>query len=404
MVALADLAPSILPLAVGVTLLTLAFVVGHAAKGRLHNLFFAGLYTLSGLKSLSEGLIPIAFQLKAEAPLFPDAYSWFQVNVLCAFFMVPLLLFFLLHFPKPNTLLEQRPLLGGLLLVPSLAFTVLFYTVPEQLLLIGRLFSLLAVAATLLGFFLIRRAYKTDPDPVGRTRARYLLIGFVPAFTGTWALTALEYVRYLEPGVARLETLLLHYVVPFLELAAAGITAYAILKYQLLGIELKVKKGFRYGLTSGLLLAFFFVTSNLMEEVVQPVFEFTNLGFLLSALVSATVFVPVQKGTANLTNRLFPETNGDSKVYLQKRAADIYHAQVAYVLHDANVTDREMKLLRNLRAQLGLSAEEAREIEQKVENMLHVENARTGESAAQSPAVITSAAVEATPEQPAGNT
>lgn len=59
MVTFADLAPSFPPLTVGVTLLTLASVVGHAAKGRVHNLFFAGLFTLSGLKSLSEGLLPI---------------------------------------------------------------------------------------------------------------------------------------------------------------------------------------------------------------------------------------------------------------------------------------------------------------------------------------------------------
>jgi hypothetical protein len=82
----------------------------------------------------------------------------------------------------------------------------------------------------------------------------------------------------------------------------------------------------------------------------------------------------------------------------------IYHAQCTYVLRDAQVTERELALLRNLRTQLGLSEEQARRIEQEVEHLLKVDAPQTGASAApEPPAVPTEPAPAVAAASPAGD-
>jgi hypothetical protein len=65
-----------------------------------------------------------------------------------------------------------------------------------------------------------------------------------------------------------------------------------------------------------------------------------------------------------------------------------------YVLRDANVTDREMEFLRNLRTQLGLSEAQARTIEESVERTLKVDAPQTGASAGTDRAFVAAAAAE----------
>lgn len=365
------------PVVAGLALLGLAAFVLRAMRDRIHNVFFASLYTFSGLKSIGEGVLPRANGFHDAAPLFPAAGFWAHVSIVCAFFMLPLLVLFLLHFPRPVRFLRQRPWWIGAFFVPTALFLYGFYGQPAGVdrLRLALALNALALVATAAAFLYLVRTHRTTPDPVERKRAAYVLLGFGPAFLGTWVIAILEFVQYYRqaeiPGLA---TALLHFVTPLLELAAAFLTAYAIVKYQLLGIEFKFKTGLRYTLTT-FVIGFVLITLNefLGEFVFERVFGFTQFYWLLAGIVGVVLFKPVEKAVGRLTDWLFPGVRTGQAEYDDGRAREIYHAQVTYVMRDAQVTERERRFLDHLRGQLQLSLDEAGRIEAAVARLLHPE-------------------------------
>src|SRR5688572_16489488 len=91
-----------LPVLVGLALIGIANLVIRNGLDHRHNLFFAGLYMLSGLKSLSEGLAVQANEFNAAAPWFPRSDFWDLLGIFCALGMMPLLLLFVSSFPRPT--------------------------------------------------------------------------------------------------------------------------------------------------------------------------------------------------------------------------------------------------------------------------------------------------------------
>ena len=373
--------PIVLPAFVGSALVALSVFVFRSGRGRVDNLCFSALYAVSGLKSLSESVRPVADAFHARAPAFPTGDVWGSAAVVCGLLLLPLLVLFLLLFPRPAPALQARPLLGFLLFLPSIVLGYLLAVQPWGIdgVHVGLALNVLALAGTLLATSVLVRTLQTSADPIERTRARYALMGFAPAFAGTWAVVALEFLRAYAGVESILELALVNFVTPFLELVAAAVTAYAILKYQLLGIELKVKLGARYVLVTVAVVSVLFVMNNYVGEfVLEPLFGFTEYYWAIAAAIGALLFRPVEIGAEWLTNRIFPETLADEEEYRDRRAADIYHAQTTYVLRDAQVSGRELAFLRSLRVELGLSGAEARRIEERVERILQVDSPVTG--------------------------
>lgn len=352
----------------GGVLLALAGYVYHAARDRPHNLVFSLLYALSGLKSLSEGLLPMADALHARAPAFPDPVLWFRLGLLAAFFMLPLLLLFVLLFPRPRRVLQSFPALRVLLFVPSL-FLAALVVVPNHVGLARVItgFNAASLLATFAAVLLLAQGYRTTQDAVERTRAAYVLGAFTTTILANLLIVLLQFAR--SPWTQ----FFLEWITPLVELVVAAVVGYAIVKYQLLGIELKVKRGTRYAMTGSSMVVVFFVANNTFQKVVEPVFAFTQLSFLLAALAATFVFYPIQRYAGKFTNRLFPETNATPQAYKLHRGREVYHAQVAYVLRDSIVTERERRLLEHLRLQLGLSREDATGVEGDVERALVAE-------------------------------
>lgn len=374
MATLAEILEVGLPLTIGLALISLAVFIFQTARDRVYNVVFSALYGLSGIKSISEGIIPVANTLRTDAPLFPSAQAWNNVAAFCAFYMVPLIVLFILLFPKTWMPLRRNPVLGSLLFVPSIAFTYLIFVDsltldPISVLLV---FSIVASLATALALVVLWRNRLTTRSKVDRSRAGYLLAGFMPAFAATWVLSVMLSIGYWGGvrGVAEPVRFIVAYVSPVLELAAAALVGYAIVKYQLLGIELQVKIGLKYAMTTVILFGTLFIVSGAVEEFfLEELFGFTELNWLIAGVAGVAMFKPVEKGANFVTNRMFPDTMQAKESYVDKRAAEIYQAQASYVFRDENVTHRERAFLKNLRTQLGLSEAEAVVIERQVQAM-----------------------------------
>ncbi|MEA3202733.1 MAG: hypothetical protein QOI63_399, partial [Thermoplasmata archaeon] len=347
-----------------------------------------------------------------SSPYFPDQSVWLPFSLACGLLMLPLLFLFIVNFPRPLPWTVRHPRLQWAAFSATVVFGAIFATAFLPLQRGGSLlevllalqaplqaYNLLATAVILAATFVLWRTQHQPGSPIERRQASYLLVGFMPAFAATGAITLMGYVfgdaafRYQQP--------LIYYVDPPLELVAAAVTAFAILKYRLLDFELKVKGGVRYALVTLVIGAVFFGV-----EVYVGNFVLQNkvFGFLgpygsagLAAVSGIVLFKPVHKVAGRVTDRLFPDAVAPKVDYERQRAREIYQAQATHVLRDAKVTDREMAFLRSLREQLGLKAAEAEAIEEAVERTLGVDSERTG----QRPAVRAPAPAPVRPAAPA---
>lgn len=393
----------LLPVAVGLALVGLAWVVVRSGRAHRHNVFFAALYMLSGLKSMSEGLAGTADGFHASASLFPPKLFWDLLGTFCALGMLPLLFLFVSSFPHPARWMQRSPRALAAAFVPSAAVAallVLYFAgrVPAETYLgAAQGFNILFFAVTVSAVLLLLRTRARSPDPVERTQALYVLIGFVPGFVMGWLVSGLqlgESLGAVAPGAAdRVVALVLTVLSPVAELLAASLVAFAILRYNILGISPRFRLGVK-SVVAGLLFVGLFLATQFVENVILQgkVFSFAGPygSFILSGATGIVLFKPIEKASDKVSSRLLPAaaaqeqaaSAGAAVAAATLHAEQIYHAQATYVLRDAKVTDREMAFLHNLRTQLGLSEGTARRIEEEVERILKVDAPETGASAA----------------------
>lgn len=392
-----------LPCLVGVALVGIAILVLRNGAVHRHNLVFGAYYLLSGLKSFSEGVDGVAQGFHANAPLFPPEGFWTLLAAFCALAMLPTLLLFLASFPRPLEALQRRPALGAVVFLPSALVAVLLVggllgvaSAQAQATASGA-FNVYGTLLTVLVLVHVLRATHS-PERIERTQARYVALGFFPAFLMGWIITLLQ----IAPGYGLVDAAtasvwvqdLIHFVSPLLELLSAGAVAFAILRYNILGVSPR----FRIGVKS-FLVGFIFVVVFLMTQFVENVvlqgklFSFAGEygSFMLSGIAGIVLFKPIERVSEKAADRLVPDRKGDDAA---QRAAEVYRAQCTYVLRDAQVTEREMAFLRNLRGQLGLSEAVARGIEESVERTLKVDAPQTGASAGTAPEFIAAAAAD----------
>lgn len=419
----------LLPVVVGLALIGIANLVVRSGLDQRHNLFFAGLYMLSGLKSISEGLAFQATEFNASAAWFPPKPFWDLLGSFCALGLMPLLFLFVSSFPRPMGWLLHRPRLAVFAFVPSLiVVALLFLTVlglvhPQVFVGAANAFNIPFFAVTVFAIVRLVRTRAQSPDPIERTQSVYVLVGFLPAFVTGWGITALQIGAGLviAPETASaLISAILHFISPVLELVACSLVGFAILKYNILGINPRFRLGVK-SVLAGAMFIVLFLTTQFVENVVLQGKVFSFAGdygsFILSGATGIVLFKPIEKVSGRVSDRLLP---GAAVVARAREAAEstgrpepkptvaavvaavpsagaepapataaaamqhleqIYQAQCTYVLRDAHVTDREMALLRNLRSQLGLSDEQARRIEEDVERLLKVDAPQTGQAA-----------------------
>ena len=414
-----DLLAVLLPVIVGLALIAIANVVIRSGREHRHNLFFAGLYFLSGLKSMSEGLAVAADDFHASAAWFPPRAFWDLLGIFCALGMMPLLLLFVSSFPRPLEWILHAPRRAALAFLPSALVAlllVLFVTggVPASLYVgAAQGFNVFFFAVTVIAIVLLLRTRARSPDTIERNQATYVLLGFLPAFMTGWAVSAIQLGSGTLVDAAVGEQIIadiLHFVSPILELVACSLVGFAILKYNILGINPKFRLGVKSMLAGLMFITLFMITQFIENVILQgKVFAFAGDygSFILSGATGIVLFKPIEKVSGRVSDKLLPgaaaaavasepgATASPSTTAATLHAEQIYHAQCTYILRDAQVTEREMALLRNLRTQLGLAEAQARRIEEDVERLLKVDAPETGQTSVGSTRAPEGAAAQA---------
>ena len=138
--------------------------------------------------------------------------------------------------------------------------------------------------------------------------------------------------------------------------------AYAVLRFQLFKIDLKVKFALQQSTVGALVIGGFIVGSEVLESFV-PV-----SGTILNIFVAITILVvlrPMQRLALRMTNGLMRSVQNTPE-YLEVRRLEVYRAALEGVVEDGIITDKERRILDHLRDDLGISPGEAVALEKEL--------------------------------------
>jgi hypothetical protein len=166
--------------------------------------------------------------------------------------------------------------------------------------------------------------------PERRRDAVLLLVtGFAAVLTGFFDPIIHDNVSRLYPGTLWLW-----------RLGAVGLMFYAILRYQLFDLHVRVRVGVKYGSLTTLFAAVFF----------------TALGYfsgLIAAAALVFLFTPVQHLIERFSKKVVPPSS--TETYERYRSMEIYRAALEGALADSIVSPAELNSLKNLRLKLAIT-------------------------------------------------
>jgi hypothetical protein len=201
--------------------------------------------------------------------------------------------------------------------------------------------------------------FRTRKGSVARNRAKWFAIafGFRDVFVG---ITQILYPIFrpvpfwgdfvYNPGNA------MTYSAYFLLLA------YAVMRFQLFNIDLKVKFVLQQSTVGALIIGGFIVGSEVLESFVPVSGTVLNIVVAIAILI---VLRPMQRLALSITNRLMHSVQNTPE-YLGVRRLVVYRAALEEVVEDGLVTDKERRILNHLRDDLGISQAEAVALEKEL--------------------------------------
>lgn len=154
-----------------------------------------------------------------------------------------------------------------------------------------------------------------------------------------------------------------------IQLLYLPLLAYAVLRAQLFDLDLRVKSAIGAGTVSSVIVAAFFVASEMAQEIVGvqagPIAGIAAGGALLLALH------PLQRFGRKVADAALPGVNAGDE-YVRARRSYVYRAAVESALCDGRITRAERTVLARLGGELALDPREMVAIEDEVLAVVHV--------------------------------
>ncbi len=133
-------------------------------------------------------------------------------------------------------------------------------------------------------------------------------------------------------------------------LVTPAIIAFSIIRYRFFDIELKAKFAITQSTLAGLFATIFLIGSEVLEELLNVE---TTAASIVAAVAIALALRPLHVVATRFANRLLPGVD-DNSIYRAQRAEELYAAAYESAIQDGAITEREARLLTQLRRQLQL--------------------------------------------------
>lgn len=303
----------------------------------------------------------------------PNALIWKDLLFLSCLPIYGLVAYFVSIFPRRCTVFGKHRYATALLFLPSVLVGGLYIKdrspsiagVPLE-----GTWRIVTITSLFFALVVLVRSHLYAISETERIQVKYVLVAF--------AIQAIFCVAHFAfPFIASLSTV-------YVAVAAASVLvdvlfvvliAYAILKYQLFDIEVKMKRGIKYSIVmtslAALLILFnesleFFLMGSIFSE---PVFS------ILGAFLLAVVFIPVNNWAQETVDKIFPNVSNSEQHYNLKKT-EIYRAALEQAWVDGNPSEKEKAMLTRLREKLGLSERDHNKLEAETKTKLHDMHAR----------------------------
>lgn len=150
-------------------------------------------------------------------------------------------------------------------------------------------------------------------------------------------------------------------------IVCATVLAYAILRFQLLGLDLRLKWTIKRGAVAAIVLGAFFIVAQIGEAFLSQrgglVFGGVAAGLLLFAIS------PLQRMAERLANAALPNVE-DTPQWRSARGEESFRMAIRMALQDGIVTREEERTLAMLATDLGIPAARAFELREEIERAL----------------------------------
>jgi hypothetical protein len=134
------------------------------------------------------------------------------------------------------------------------------------------------------------------------------------------------------------------------------LAAYAILKYQLFDIEIKLKRGVEYSILLAIFFGIVLAVQQLLENYVAQILG-SAIGIIVGAIIILTS-LPLQRMADDAARRVFKGAS-NTEAYLNWKRMEIYKAALIGALEDQEITPLEKRMLEALRKKLDLTSSDA---------------------------------------------
>ena len=354
-----------MPIMVAFLLVSLSLLVIVRGQPNIYNRVFFAFYMLSATKSVTDGL----YRFFRDTPGSVGLDVAVLVNQIAGYLFLTMFFWFVLVFPRPVWGWLKSGGKGMFLLLLAVPFLLngVLYVLPTIL------FNVYAAVMGLVALgLLVYHAWETD-SAEERHRIQLLSATFFILVFSTIAVTGIQilgqgafangdrvagwyYTRMAEDfGLV---------IAPILEVVGCFVLMYAILRYQLMGVDVIVKRITRGALFAIMMGTTFVTVGNTIEFFLEEkLFQGqVPLGFLVAGFVAAIAMLPIQKATEKIANRIFPHAGSTAPDIVSQRRMEIYEAQLRYALLDGTLKQKELSMLTSLRDSLQLKPEELRKV------------------------------------------
>jgi hypothetical protein len=145
-------------------------------------------------------------------------------------------------------------------------------------------------------------------------------------------------------------------------LAEPLVVAYALLRHQLLGVDLKVRWTVVRGIIAGVFLGAFFLVEQVAQNIVSE--RYGLLFGLLAAALLLLAFAPIRGVAERIADRALPETSARADERARERA---YANALRIAMRHPELTEADERSLAHLADALGLSSDSATRLRREVE-------------------------------------
>lgn len=132
----------------------------------------------------------------------------------------------------------------------------------------------------------------------------------------------------------------------------AAILAYAIVRHQMFDIDIKLKWTLRRGTVALVFLAAFFVVAQLAQNFLSDRYGWAAGGITAGLLLFA--IAPIQRAAERITEKALPDVRPSDPKYVLRKKRETYRSAYAAAWADGQLTPKDVRLLSEFKAALGL--------------------------------------------------